>query len=111
MKVVIDSNILFTYFWMKSSLRELVLRKRIVFFTPDLFLRELEKYSIYIKKKNNYSNKDFDLTKQELFEMLYILPVESYENSVNIATKCLKDIDTRDIDFTALAHKVTSSPH
>ena len=54
MKLVVDSNVLFTFFW-KGSVFKNFLDTPIQLFSPEYALEEINKYSLEIMKKTSLS--------------------------------------------------------
>ena len=57
MKLVIDSNVLFSFFWENSVSRELLLNAEIGFYSPEFALEEVNKYQEEIIRKAKITKK------------------------------------------------------
>ncbi|MFH1316735.1 MAG: PIN domain-containing protein [Candidatus Woesearchaeota archaeon] len=105
MKIVIDSNILFTYFWKDSYLRKILKEKLVVFFIPNYSLYELEKYLPTLRIKAKLSEKEIRTIVEFLKEITFFIPRGSYNDSMKLIKKRITT-DPDDIDFIALAYKL-----
>ena len=63
MRFVIDSNVLFTFFWKISTFKEILMEKEIELFSPEFALKEINKYSSEIIKKARLKNNEFEKKK------------------------------------------------
>jgi predicted nucleic acid-binding protein len=100
MKVVVDTNILFSFFWKNSLTRKLLLTSNFELISPIFALDELQKYSKDIIKKTNITKKQFDLELSKLQEVINFIKRDKYsyflKNAENISP------DKFDADFFAL---------
>ena len=101
MKLVIDSNILFSAFIRDSKTRKLIFNPILDLITPDFTLDEIKKYEFLICEKGNLSSSEFQLLLILLFEKITIIPLEEYESKMVEAERLIEDID--DVVFLALA--------
>lgn len=111
MKLIVDSNVLFTFFWKKSIFSRVVQQKKLKLLTPEIFLEELDKYAEEIIKKTQLDQKEFLERKKELLTNITIVPLEVYKGKLEIITD-LESLDEHekvdikdDIDFLVLAKK------
>jgi len=109
MRFVVDSNVLFTFFW-KGSVFKNVLDTPLQLFSPEYALEEINKYSLEIMKKTSISKEQFKKLKTELAMKVEFMPLEDYaplfHKILSIASKFSKheyDEFVKDIDFFALA--------
>ena len=102
MNLIVDSNIIFTFFWKSGLARELFYKFNI--FSPEFALIELKKYEKEIIEKSSISKEEFTYLKNELCNLITFVPLEEYSSFLQKA----KDIcsDFKDIDFFALALKL-----
>jgi len=99
LKIVVDTNIMFSYFWEKSLTKKILQIKKIDFFTPHYAIKELDKYKYEILKKAKITSFKFNKAKDELKKDITIIPIKTYINKF----KNIKSIpDEKDIDFIAL---------
>jgi len=109
MRLVVDSNVLFTFFW-KGSVFRIFLDKPVQLFSSEYALEEINKYSLEIMKKTSVSKEQFKKLKQELALKVEFIPLEEYSTLfhkvLSIASKFSKheyEEFVKDIDFFALA--------
>lgn len=80
MKLVVDANILFSFFQKKSFTRSFILNHpEIEYFTPTYVFDELEKHEGTIKKKANIEDRIYRLIIDEIKEYVEVVGVESLE--------------------------------
>ena len=97
MRFVVDTNILFSFFWKDSITRKIILK--IQLFAPEFALEEINKYKEEIKKKAKITEEQFKELRQELALTLDFVVVEEYRVSFGeVITP-----DTNDVDFIGLA--------
>ncbi|MFH1440292.1 MAG: PIN domain-containing protein [Candidatus Woesearchaeota archaeon] len=101
--IVVDTNILFTFFWKNSFSPELLNKKRIHLIAPELSFKEIKKHSDEIIKKAKISKKEYGIIMSDLFLGVLFFPETEYSDHLDKATKKCPDKD--DIDFFALALK------
>jgi len=104
MKLVVDSNVLFTFFWEKSTSRELFLKQDLELFSPELAIHEIDKYAQDIMRKAKLSRSEFEKIKGELEVLIEIIPLEEYSSFLERARRICPD--PNDVDFVALALKL-----
>lgn len=109
--VVVDTNVLFTFFWKNSVAKNVFTKHRLI--APELALKEIEKYSSEIIKKTGISNAEFNSVKKMLPEIVRFVPLEEYKGllkeAVHLADGLTKEDILEfmnDIDFFALALKL-----
>lgn len=112
MKLVVDTNILFSFFKKESFTRKLILDSSLELVSPELALKELWKYSKELSKKSKINHDDLASIFSLLEEHVEFVPLYAYKNefknSLKIAKKFLQnDVEEflDDIDFFALASK------
>ena len=111
MLLVIDSNVLFTYFWKDSFTRDLLTKHKLI--SPELSLREIKKYESEILIKSGISKQEFSSLREQLILLVDFIPVEQYAKYLRDAeslSKCFSNKDKKeflnDVDFFALALKL-----
>jgi len=112
MKLVVDTNILITFFWKYSFFRIFSVNQELELISPEYALEEINKHSQEILKKTNLSKKEFNDLKKELAIMITFIPLHEYSShfrKVQFLTKDLSEKDKKeildDIDFLALGLK------
>ncbi len=104
MKLVVDTNILISFFWGGSFTKHLLENTSFKFFSPELALEELKKYSKLIIKKTNITKKEFNNRLTKLKSIVNFIPKDEFNEFSDIAQQILQDKD--DADFLALALKL-----
>ena len=109
MKLVVDSNVLFTFFWKDSVFRNII-DNPVDLFSPEYALEEINRYSSEIIRKTSVSKEHFKKLKQELALKVEFITLEKYSPAfpevLKTAHKFFKhDYEefVKDIDFFALA--------
>ena len=107
--LVVDTNILFSYFLVKGKVKEIIDNKAVVLYAPDWAKYELEKYSNLIKAKaklKNISEAEIDILLLELYKKVIIVHKSFYQNKLKEAFQICKNFDEKDTPFVALALKL-----
>lgn len=112
MRLVVDSNILFTFFWKDSIFKKLSLKQDLDLLAPEYALEEINKYSIEILKKAKLSKEGFKNLKIELAFKVEFIPLKEYLTFLKKAQELFKDLPENernellnDLDFFVLALK------
>ncbi len=109
MKIIIDSNILFSALIKDSITRQLILEYEDYFLFPEFIFEEMEKHKNLILKKSKMSEKDFNELLKIILNKVLIIPNEVLYPYKNNALKIVKDIDKNDVIFFACALAYTDS--
>ncbi len=111
MLFVVDTNILFSFFWQNSPTREILTKHKLV--SPETSLKEINKYESLILSKTKISSEEFSSLKKELAMLIDFIPEEEYSKSFKQAEKLSESFSENekqeffnDIDFFALALKL-----
>jgi predicted nucleic acid-binding protein len=104
LKLVVDSNILFSFFWKGSEIRKIMLSPSTVLFAPKFALRELERHSPEIKSKAGLSTDEYRTSISVMKWFVEFIPLEEYEGFIPEAKRICPD--PKDIRFFALALKL-----
>ncbi len=114
MKLVVDSNVLFTFFWKSSTFKEISLNLELDLCSPVYALEEINKYSSEILNKTGLPEEEFKKLKLELARIIMFIPLEEYSIYLKQATLLAKKLSDeeklnflKDIDFFALALKLS----
>ncbi len=99
MKLVVDTNVLITFFWEKSVLHRLLYHHEL--FAPEFALEEINKYEKEIRQKIGLSVVSFKRIKTELATLAYFVSLSAYQQQIKKALKISPD--KNDVDFFALA--------
>ena len=101
MILVVDTNILFSYF-KKESVAHLMIQSSVArFVSPEFALIELKKHAPEIRRKAFLSPKAFNTMRLELTSFVEFLPLETYAKELKKAVAVSPDPD--DCDFFAVA--------
>src|SRR3989344_9588547 len=103
MRLVVDTNILFTYFWKNSFTKKLLLKINLELFSPDYALEEIKFHMQEILDKTKISKQEFIELKREIKDIINFVPLENYSDLLKEALKLSADMN--DIDFIALSLK------
>ncbi len=112
MRVVVDSNILFTFFWKDSAFNQLCKQKYLQLLSPEYALEEINKYKEEIIDKVKISKIEFEKIRLELVNRVDFIKLDNYSSEFNNIKKLAEtfkekyDEVLRDIDFLALALKL-----
>ncbi len=106
MKIVIDSNIIFSALISGKEIYVDIFRINDVFI-PDIVLLELKKYETRLIKKTRLKQNEFRMFVQTLFEEITIIPKfaispENWQKAYEICNK----IDEKDTPFVALSFEL-----
>lgn len=113
MKLVVDTNVLFSFFKRDSFTREfIVLNKAIELISPELSLKELDKYSKELLFKSKLTKNELEKTLLLLHSYIDFVPESEYKAQLNDAEALAEHFSSEefkefmdDIDFFALALK------
>lgn len=101
MKLVVDTNILFSFFNRKSTARDISTRYDLLLYSPEFALIELEKYKDVIMKRFSLTEMQYYLIIKFLQTVVNFVGKDGYEKFFPRAKKVTPDPD--DIDFFALS--------
>jgi predicted nucleic acid-binding protein len=104
MRLVVNTNILFSFFNEKSKARELSTLPELELHSPSFSLEEIEKNKSKILKKFSLSEPQFSLIINLLRVVVKFAPKEEYSEFFHEAKEISPDPD--DVDFFALALKL-----
>ncbi len=104
MRLVTDTNILYSYFWKSSLTGNLIINKNMEFFSPEFALEEINKHKKDIMRKTKITENEFNLKKFDLAIFVKFIPIEAYGSFLKKALKISPD--QNDIDFIALSLKL-----
>jgi len=98
--VVVDSNILFSYFWKNSITKKIIDLDIFNLYSPDFALTEINKYKSDIIKKTKISSSEFNLVLDELKSKIKFVSVLKYFSEFK-KIDLNKKPDVNDVDFFA----------
>ncbi len=103
MKLVLDSNILFSALIKKSTARNIILSDIFDLYAPEYIFSELAKHRELIIKKSRLNEGDFNALLILLQKHVHLVSKEKYREMLTPAEETLRDIDITDSPFLALA--------
>jgi predicted nucleic acid-binding protein len=104
MELVVDTNVLYTFFWKKSFVRRVLMRMDFRLYSPEFALEEINAHESDILKKTALSAREFKEIKSDLAIAVEFIPLEEYKELLDSAFKIAPD--GNDVDFFALAMKM-----
>ena len=109
MKLVLDSNILFSALIKKSKTRDIILSDLFELYAPEYIFNEITKHKELLLKKSKLDRGDFDALLLLLQKHIYLLSKDKYNEKMAIAEDILRNIDITDSPFLALAMALNCS--
>jgi predicted nucleic acid-binding protein len=103
MKFVVDTNVLFTFFWKESFTKGVLVDQDLEFFAPEFALREINEHRNEILEKTGISLEEFKKLRTDIAICVEFIPLEEYSEFLQRASS-IPDPD--DVDFIALALKL-----
>jgi len=103
MKCVVDTNILFSFFWNNSLTKKLLITSNLELISPEIALKEIKKYKNEIIKKTRISEKDFIGEFKKLKLLVDFIKKENYNEFIEKAKEISPD--ENDAEFFALCFK------
>ena len=115
MKFVVDTNVLFTFFWKDSFTKGLLVDQDLEFSAPEFALEEINKHTDEILKKTGISLDKFKELRRDLAIFVEFIPLKEYKEFLPNALSLIP-MYPNDIDFLALALKLglqiwSNDPH
>jgi len=103
LKIVIDSNILFSALIKNSVTRKMILEYDGFFLFPSFIFEELEKHKTELLKKSGMKRKSFETLLNLLLQKVLIVSTDVLFQYKTQAYELVKDIDPDDTLFIACA--------
>ena len=103
MELVIDTNILFSFFKYDSTTRKIMSDTSLKLFAPKETFTELLKYKEEICKKSNITEKEFKKIITNISSLITIIPKSKFVKSYEEAKEFLSDNTKDDAPFVGLA--------
>ncbi len=107
--LVADSNILFRFLLVSERVRRIVYSLRVVIYTPDWAVVEVNKYLDFIREKlerRGVSSVMLRLVLTELYSRVIVVPKSVYGDKIEEARRIAGLFDPKDAPFIALALKL-----
>ena len=102
MKLVVDTNVLFSFFKKESETKKLILNFEILeLATPSFCIDELEEHKERICRKSRLSNSEYEEVLNALLIFVKVFSLSEYKDFLLDAKNTSPDPD--DVDFVALA--------
>ena len=103
MKIILDSNILFSALIKDSKTRRIILEYEGFYLFPQYIFEEMKNHIEELLKKSRLSKQEFDTLLAIILKKVAIVPNESLLPFRNKALEIVKDIDKDDVLFVACA--------
>jgi len=103
MKLVCDTNIVFSALIAGGKTRELILNDQINLYAPEYFFTELRNHRDEVKEKSRLSDDQLTHLRTVLFKDVRVVPKEEFDSQLNTASQLIGDTDPDDVPFLALA--------
>ena len=100
MNVVVDTNILFSFFWNGSVTHRMLTALPLEFITLAKSIEELKKYAPDIQKKAGLSKGEWNQILKEMQQIVKVIPLKGYLPSLKKAQAIAPD--PADAEFLAL---------
>lgn len=115
MKLIVDTNVLFTFFWKDSFTKGILVDQDLEFSAPEFALEEINKHTGEILKKTGISLEKFKDLRKDIAIFVEFIPLEEYKEYLPQALSLIP-MYPNDIDFLALALKIgipiwSNDPH
>lgn len=113
MLFVVDSNILFAFFWETSVFRRVSVRQDLLLVSSEIALEEINRNSSEIAGKSGISKEEFGKLLKELKTLVEFAPLKEYSAFLKDAESLVKSLSAeekseffKDLDFIALSSKL-----
>jgi predicted nucleic acid-binding protein len=110
MRLVVDTNILLTYFWDTSLFRRICKENKAEFFTPEFALKEIKKHEKLIAGRIRISTNEFSSIYKSLFLNITVIDTMDYaqvlqecRDSVKEFSESEQDEFSKGLDFLAVS--------
>lgn len=105
MKVVVDTNVIFSALIAAGKTRDLILLEDLDLLIPEFFYNELRNNEKEIISKTSLTESEFSTLLNIFFEDVDVIPKAEFEDEISLAKDIMEDIDPDDVPFVALAMK------
>jgi predicted nucleic acid-binding protein len=109
MKLVLDSNIIFSALIKKSITRDIILSDLFELYAPEYIFNEITKHKELLLKKSKLDRADFDALLLLLQKHIHLVTKDKYNEMMAKAEDILRNIDITDSPFLALALALSCS--
>lgn len=104
MLLVVNANVIFSFFNSNSKAREIILSGDVRVFSPTFLLEEIEEHKEEIKEKFGLNEEQFLLILELIKTVVEFVPPEKFKEFIPEAKEISPDID--DIQYFSLALKL-----
>lgn len=106
MKIILDTNILFSALIKDSTTRKIILEYNGKFLLPEYVFDEIKKHQEMLYQKTKLERKEFEQLLQIILTKVEVIPIEKLVPHRTQACKIMENIDRNDAIFIAcgLAH-------
>ena len=101
MKLVLDTNHLYSFFWKGSLIKKLLLAEHELY-SPEFALKELNKHKSEMLKKAKLTSEEFEEFITKLKKVVIFVPFSKYSKQISKALSLIPR-HPKDVDFVALA--------
>ncbi|MEK6887711.1 MAG: PIN domain-containing protein [Candidatus Aenigmatarchaeota archaeon] len=109
MELVVDANVLFSFFKSESTVRDIIIDPEskfgLMLYAPELMLSELDKHKSEICVKARISEEGYELSRNVLETFVKSMPNEFWQDCKEDASKLLPE-HPKDTPYFALALKL-----
>lgn len=109
MKLVLDSNIIFSALIRKSTARSIILSDVFDLHAPEYIFTEITKHKELLLRKSKMNEGDFNALLLLLQKHVHFVSKENYNEKMAMAEDILREIDITDSPFLALAMALNCS--
>lgn len=110
MRLIIDTNVLLTYFWKDSVFRGVCEGEKAELFAPELVVKEFREHAPQIAERAGVPKEEFQRVCKEALLQLVIIDFRDYEEFLKECQSSIGELDGReytevleDLDFLAVA--------
>ena len=103
MRIIIDSNVLFSALIKDSTSRKFIVEYGSLFLFPEFIFEEMEKHKSELFNKSGMNEADFSRLLQLLLKKVIVVPNTALLHHRKAALEIVKDIDPGDAIFVACA--------
>jgi len=110
MRLVIDTNVLLSYFWEGSVFRKVCTEKRAELFAPEYIVEEFKRHALEVSKRAGIAESTLEKICKEALSRLVIIDYKDYSGFMKECKESIGDFNERekaeileDLDFLAVA--------
>lgn len=103
MRLVVDANILFSFFNRKSAARDLILSGKLKPYSPGFILTEIEEHNKEILAKFSLTKAQYSIALNIAREFIVFVPLSDFEDKISEVLEASPD--PKDVQYMALALK------